>query len=135
MTVQLGHKILLKLYSKGGYRTVAGLRSRQIEFNLTPIDITDSESTGLWQELLAGGGVKNLRLTGEGVFKDTAADAAIRESFFAGRADKWQVILPDFGTLSGRFILTELAYAGDYQGEVSWRLSLSSANQISFVAL
>ncbi len=134
MTAQLGRNILLKLHGQNGYETVAGLRTRTLDFNLTPINITDSASVGHWQELLSGGGVRTLHVAGEGVFKNIQADETVRSNFFAATVASWQVILPDFGTLQGGFLLTELTYAGDYQGEVTWRIALNSASQISFVS-
>lgn len=83
MAAQAGKSLLLKLKTgRSVYTTVAGLKSREIEFNLRPIDITDSGSTAQWRELLLAGGVKSLRIAGEGVFRDTITDETIRSNFF-----------------------------------------------------
>lgn len=132
MTAQSGRLLLLKLQTNTGYETVAGIRTRSLDFNLTPVDITDSASAGRWQELLSGSGIRHLQVSGEGVFKDEAADAAVRSAFFDSSTDTWQMVVPDFGSLVGKFLVTELSYAGDYNGEISWRLKLDSASKISF---
>jgi TP901-1 family phage major tail protein len=58
----------------------------------------------------------------------------VRELFFDGGIRTWQVIIPDFGTISGPFQVTGLEYAGEHDGEVSYEMALESAGQISFAA-
>lgn len=133
MTVQAGRDLLLKLADgAGGFVTVAGLRARSISLNARSVDVTDGDSAGRWRELLAGAGVRSAALSGQGVFRDAASDARIRESFFAQSAETWQVIVPDFGVLEGPFLVAALEYAGDHEGEATFALSLASAGQITF---
>ena len=40
--------------------------------------------------------------------------------------------MPDFGIIEGLFLLTTLSYAGSYQGEVTYDLTLMSAGAPSF---
>ncbi len=88
MAAQKGKDLLLKIDDTGGgtYATVAGLRSRSIAFNANSVDITHTESAGMWRELLAGAGMRTARVAGSGIFKDAASDATIRIVFFQ-RAD------------------------------------------------
>ncbi|MEX0859722.1 MAG: phage major tail protein, TP901-1 family [Cucumibacter sp.] len=137
MSAQSGKDMLLKLdeTGAGSFVTVAGLRSRSLAFNAQSIDVTDAESAGRWRELLAGGGVKRAALTGAGIFKDQASDAAMREIFFAGEVRDWQVTIPDFGTLTGKFQITALEFAADHAGEVTFEIALESAGAIAFAAV
>jgi TP901-1 family phage major tail protein len=135
MTAQKGKDLLLKIYNGSTYETVAGLRSRRLAFNAALVDITDSESAGRWRELLEGAGVKRAQVSGSGVFKDQAADATVRSSFFGGSILDWQIVIPDFGTIGGPFQISALEYSGNYNGEVMFDLSLESAGQLSFGAL
>jgi len=136
MAAQAGKSLLLKLKTgRSVYTTVAGLKSREIEFNLRPIDITDSGSTAQWRELLLAGGVKSLRIAGEGVFRDTITDETIRSNFFTNTISQWQIVIPSFGTISGSFAISELAYAGEFDGEVTWRMAFESSGEISFAAI
>lgn len=136
MTAQSGRDMLLKLdeTGAGSFVTVAGLRSRALAFNAAPIDVTDAESAGRWRELLAGGGVKRAALSGSGIFKDAASDAAIRALFFAGTIRDWQLILPDFGTVEGPFQIVALEFSADHAGEVTFEIALESAGAIGFAA-
>src|SRR5690606_30033764 len=115
--------------------TVAGLRTRSLALNAASVDTTDQESTGRWRELPAGGGVKRASVAGSGGFKAAASDAAIRTLFFAGTIRNWQLILPDFGTVSGPFQIVALEYAADHAGEVTFDLALESAGELTFTAL
>jgi len=103
--------------------------------NAASVDRTDQESAGRWRELLAGGGIKRASVSGAGVFKDAASDAAIREIFFGGTIGNWQLILPDFGTVTGPFQIVALDYAADHAGEVTFDLALESAGELAFAAL
>ncbi|HZP20091.1 MAG TPA: phage major tail protein, TP901-1 family [Bauldia sp.] len=136
MTAQKGKDLLLKIDSDGGgtFQTVAGLRSRRIAFNAEAVDITDADSSGRWRELLAGAGVKRASVAGSGIFRDAASDSTVRQVFFDGTIRNWQVIVPDFGTLSGAFQVTALEYSGEHNGEVAYELALESAGAISFAA-
>lgn len=137
MTAQAGRDLLLKVDSDGmgSFATVAGLRSHAISFNAEAIDVTDAESAERWRELLAGGGVKRAGVAGSGVFKDAASDETVRGLFFAGTIRDWQVVVPDFGELTGPFQITALEYAGEHNGEVAYQIALESAGQIAFAAI
>ena len=74
-------------------------------------------------------------ISGAGIFKDEASDALVRQIFFDGAIRNWQVIVPDFGTVTGPFQLSSLEYRGDHAGEVTFDLSLESAGQLAFAAL
>ncbi len=136
MSAQRGKDILLKIEGAGGaFTTVAGLRARTISLNAKTVDATDSDSAGRWRELLAGAGVKSAAVSGQGIFRDAASDALIREAFFEQAAKAWRLIVPDFGVLEGPFLVAALEYAGEHEGEASFALSLASAGEVTFSAL
>ncbi|MEM9965379.1 MAG: phage major tail protein, TP901-1 family, partial [Asticcacaulis sp.] len=90
---------------------------------------------GGWRELLAGGGVKSLSVSGAGVFRDEASDAQMREVFFSQTARQWQIVVPHFGQFQGAFLIASLDYAGEHDGEATFAVTLASAGEVSFVAL
>lgn len=135
MAAQRGRDILLKIEDGGGaFATVAGLRARTVALNARSVDVTDGDSAGRWRELLAGAGVKSAAVSGQGIFRDAASDALIREAFFTQAARTWRLIVPDFGVLEGPFLVAALEYAGEHEGEASFALSLASAGEINFTA-
>lgn len=136
MAAQKGKDLLLKIDDGGsGFITVAGLRARTLAFNAETVDVTNQDSAGQWRELLAGASVRTARITGSGIFKDAASDAAMRQAFFDGAIKIWQVVIPDFGTLEGAFQITSLEFTGKHDGEVGFDLALESAGVLAFTAL
>lgn len=138
MTAQPGKDLLIKIEEPSGSGTcvsMAGLRARTISLNAQTVDVTHSESAGQWRELLATAGVKSVAVSGSGVFRDETADAAMRAAFFAGEMREYQIIIPDFGMMQGPFQIAALEYAGDFDGEAVYTVSLASGGAISFTAI
>ena len=132
MVAQKGRDLLLKVDNGTGFATVAGLRSKRLSFNTQLVDVTDAESAGRWRELLGGAGVQRAAVSGSGIFKDQASDALVRSLFFAGTIMPWQVVIPDFGKVSGAFQIAALEYSGAHDGEVVFEIALESAGQLTF---
>lgn len=133
MSAQRGKDLLLKIEGSGGvFQTCAGLRSKRIAFNAETVDVTDADATGRWRQLLAGSGVQKASVSGSGIFKDAASDELIRTAFFNGDILNWQIVVPDFGLVSGAFQITALEYGGTHDGEVTFEIALESAGPVSF---
>ena len=137
MAAQNGKDLLIKLDLTGGgqFTTIAGLRATRISFNAETVDVTSLESQGGWRELLGGAGVRSASVSGSGVFVDSATDDRARQIFFAGTVEQFQVIIQDFGIVEGPFQITSIEYAGSYNGEATYELSLASAGALNFTAI
>ena len=135
MSAQKGKDILLKLDQGGTFVTVAGVRTTRLTFNADTVDVTTADSAGHWRELLAGAGVRSAAVAGSGVFKDAASDAALRQVFFDGIVPDFEIVIPDFGTVSGPFQVTALEYAGTHDGEATFEIALASAGALNFAAI
>ena len=137
MAAQNGKDLLIKLDMTGDgfFETIAGLRATRISFNAETVDATSLDSPGGWREVLGGAGVKSAMLSGSGVFKDAASDERVRQIFFDAQTPDYQVIIPDFGIVQGAFQVTSIEYAGRYDGEATYELSLASAGQLLFTPL
>jgi TP901-1 family phage major tail protein len=137
MTAQRGRDLLIKTGDGADpevFTSVAGLRATTLAFNAQAVDITNADSADAWRELLAGG-VKSATISGSGVFKDAASDAALRTAFFNAAIGNFQIVIPGFGTVTGPFKITALQYDGPYDGEVKLALSLASAGALTFASL
>ncbi len=134
MTAQRGRDLLLKIDSTGTgtYVTVAGLRANTLTFNSATVDSSAQDSAGAWRELLAGAGLKSAQIKGSGIFKNAASDATVRGYFFNDTIVNWQIVIPGFGTVTGPFQITSLDYAGRFDNEVTFDLSLASAGVLVF---
>lgn len=136
MAAQKGKDLLLKIDAgTGSFVTVAGLRSRRLTFNAETVDVTSAESAGRWRELLAGAGIRRAALSGTGVFRDEQSDALVRQVLFDQAVRDWQVVVPDFGTIQGPFLVASLEYRGEHGAEVTFDVALESAGALSFAAL
>ncbi len=136
MSAQRGKDILLKIEGAAGvFTTVAGLRARTLSLNARTVDATDGDSAGRWRELLAGAGVRSAAISGSGVFRDEATDERARAIFFAGEIPAFQVIIPDFGIVSGPFQITSIEYSGQHDGEAVYEIALASAGAVGFEAI
>ncbi|QYK39924.1 MAG: phage major tail protein, TP901-1 family [Paracoccaceae bacterium] len=137
MAVQSGKDLLVKLDMTGDatFETIAGLRATRISFNAETVDVTSLESAGGWRELLAGAGMKSATISGSGVFRDAATDARARQIFFDGEVPAFQVVIPSFGMVEGPFQISAIEYAGSYNGEATYELTMASAGALTFTAL
>jgi TP901-1 family phage major tail protein len=137
MSAQRGKDMLIKIGDGAeteSFTTVAGLRSTTLAFNSQTVDVTNNDSANQWRELLAGGGVASAQISGSGVFKDAASDAALRTAFFAQALTDFQIVIPSFGTVAGPFQISALQYKGEYDGELQASIALASAGAISFTS-
>jgi TP901-1 family phage major tail protein len=111
------------------FTTVAGLRTTQLTLATESVVVTNQGSGG-WRELLSGAGVRSVSLSGSGVFTGSAAEARVKASALAGVIDDYQVQFESGETISGRFQISRLDYAGDFNGERTYSLALESSGAV-----
>jgi len=134
MAAQKGSALLLKIDDgTGSFTTVGGLRSTSISLNDEAVDVTTKDSNN-FRELLANGGTQTISVSGSGVFTDAASETALKDAFGASTFVTFQIIVPDFGTFEGQFMIATLEYAGEYNGEVTYSATLESSGEIAFSA-
>jgi TP901-1 family phage major tail protein len=133
MASEKGSAFLLKVGDGGAlpvYTTIAGLRTTQLAINADTVVITNKGSGG-WRELLSGAGVRSVSLSGAGVFSGTVAEARVKASALSGVLDDYQVSFESGERLTGRFLITRLDYAGDFNGERTYTLALESSGEVA----
>ena len=136
MAAQKGALLVLKIGNGGSpesFTTVAGLRSTSISLNDETVDVTHKGSSNK-RTLLAGAGVNSVSISGSGVFTDDATETTLKNAWASGSHVNYQVFIPDFGTYQGAFALTSLEYAGEFNGEVTYSVSMESSGNIAFSA-
>lgn len=132
MGVEKGSAFLLKVGNGAMpviYQTVAGLRTTQLSVNGEMVAITSKDSGG-WRELLSGAGVRSVSVSGAGIFTGSAAETRVKANALAGIIDDYRLSFESGDTMTGRFLVTRLDYAGDYNGERSYTLSLESSGAV-----
>lgn len=132
MAAEKGSAFLLKVGDGAGtptYATVAGLRTTQLSINGESVVIT-SKASGGWRELLSGAGTRSVSVAGAGVFTGSAAEARLKGNALAGALDDYELSFESGERMRGRFLVTRLDYAGDFNGERSYTLALESSGQV-----
>jgi TP901-1 family phage major tail protein len=135
MAAQKGSALLLKINTSGvAYSTIAGLRSNSITLNDEAVDITTKDSAGV-RNLLAKGGVHSMSMSASGVFTDDSTEGLLKDAMNAATFTNFQILIPDFGTYTGAFMVASLEYSGEYNGEVTYSVTLESSGTITFAAV
>ena len=133
MAAQRGKALLLKIDISGTMTTVGGMRSTSMILNDEAVDITNKDS-GSFRELLPAGGIQSMSITASGVFTDSTAETTLRAAYGTSTFKSYNVIVPDLGTYAGTFMIASLEYAGEYNGEATYSVTLESSGSITFTA-
>ena len=132
MPAEKGSAFLLKVgdgASPPVFATVAGLRTTQLSVNGEAVAITSKDSGG-WRELLSGAGVRSVSVSGAGVFTGSAAEARLKGNALSGMLDDYELSFESGERMRGRFLITRLDYAGDFNGERNYSVSLESSGEV-----
>ncbi len=132
MSAQKGSAFLLKVsdgQQPAAYDTVAGLRTTQMSINGDTVVVTHKDSGG-WRDLLSGAGTRSVSVSAAGIFLGSNAENAIRSHALAGTLDDYELSFEDGAKLHGKFLVQRLDYAGDFNGERNYTLSLESSGPV-----
>lgn len=132
MAIERGSAFLLKIGDGAptpAYATVAGLRTTQLSVNGEAVVVTHKGSGG-WRELLSGAGVRSASVSGAGVFTGSAAEARLKANALSGVLDDYELSFESGDRMRGRFLVSRLDYAGDFNGERSYTMSLESSGAV-----
>jgi TP901-1 family phage major tail protein len=132
MPAEKGSAFLLKIGNGAVtpvYSTVAGMRTTQLSINGEAVVITNKGSGG-WRELLTGAGVRSVSVSGAGVFTGSAAETRLKTNALAGVIDDCELSFESGERMQGKFLVSRLDYAGDFNGERSYTLSLESSGPV-----
>ena len=133
MAVERGSAFLLKV-SNGAevpiFSTVAGLKTTQLSINGDAVAITNKGSGG-WRELLTGAGVRSVSVSASGVFTGSNAEVQVRGLALAGNIESFELSFESGERMRGKFLVTRLEYAGDFNSERNYTMSLESSGAVS----
>src|SRR5690606_13539475 len=94
------------------------------------VDVTDSDSVNQMRELLDGGGVKSMTISGSGIFEDDDSQTHMETKCLSGALDDYQIVFDSGRTYERPFQVTQVQYAGEYNGEHTYDVTLESAGKI-----
>ena len=137
MAAQKGSALLMKIGDAASpevFTTIGGMRSTSLSMNDEMVDVTNKDSSNA-RTILAQGGVNSISVSGSGVFTDLLSEATLKAKFNIAALTNYQFIVPDFGTFTGKFMLTTLEYSGEYNGEVTYSFTFESSGAITFATV
>ena len=137
MAAQKGSALLMKIGNAASpevFTTIGGMRSTSLTMNDEMVDVTNKDSTNA-RTILAQGGVNSISVSGSGVFTDSPSETTLKGKFNVSALTNYQFIVPDFGTFTGKFMLTTLEYGGEYNGEVTYSFTFESSGTIAFATV
>ena len=132
MAAERGSAFLLKIGDGGvtpAYATVAGLKTTQLSINGDPVVITNKGSGG-WRELLSGAGVRSVSVAASGIFTGSSAEVKVRGLALGGGLEDYELSFESGERMRGRFLVTRLEYAGDFNGERNYTIALESSGEV-----
>jgi TP901-1 family phage major tail protein len=132
MAAERGSAFLLKIgdgASPPGFTTVAGLKTTQLSINGDAVAITNKGSGG-WRELLSGAGVRSVSVAASGIFTGSSAEAQVRSLALTGALDDYELSFESGERMQGKFLVSRLEYAGDFNGERNYTLALESSGEV-----
>ena len=112
---------------------VAGMRSTQFSINGEETDITNKDSTSQWRELLAGAGMVNMSVSASGVFQDDSNVIDARAAAVTKATSVYSLTFESGDEYYGLFQITSCEQAGEYNGEVTYSLSLENAGVVTLI--
>lgn len=133
MSIEKGSAFLLKIGDGGtpvSYATIAGLRTTQLQLSGEAVNVTSKDSGG-WRELLSGAGVRSVSVSAAGLFTGSDGETRLRSNALGGLIDDYELSFESGERMQGSFLVTRLDYAGDYNGERSYTISLESSGPVT----
>lgn len=135
MAAASGRNILIRIkndVATPAFVPFVGLQTKNISMNGEIVDITHSDSSGQWRELLPSGGIKSLSVSGGGVSQDKPTLVVLQDALFDGTLRDTEMVVPGFGTIACKCAVTAFTIPGEYNGEVRFELSLESSGVVTF---
>lgn len=122
----------LKIYKGTGVSRVliAGARTGSFTIGNQTVDITDKEDLG-WTKLLDEVGSRSVTFEVAGIFK---SDALITFALGTTIQDDFEIDVVGFGTLSGKFNITNLTTPGEHDGAAEYNASFASSGVVAWDA-
>jgi TP901-1 family phage major tail protein len=126
-----GRNVLLQVLINGVWTTLAGVRTKSLSKNGELVDTTNADSPGLWRELLAGGGVRSISISIDGVHDPVQSTAVIESYFMSDAVVSARLVRPGVSTTTGLFQFQNYQVEAPHNGAVTFSCTLESAGEVT----
>lgn len=126
MPSQKGRDLLLKIGDGADpevFSTLGAARSVAMTINNQPVDNTTMADNGL-QGLQSDAGVQSLQIRLEGLFKDDAAEEALRAAAFGRSKKNYELLFPNGDKYAAPFVVQDYTRGGAFDGLETFQLTL-----------
>ncbi len=133
MAAGSGRSFILKIGDGGSpeaFTTIVAFRSNSLRINGQLVDTTTKDSTG-WRELLSGGGIRSMSMSGSGVFKDAANEESLRSVAFSQALRSFQM-LSGAHVFQGSFQVLNYERTGEVDGAEEFSCTFESSGVVSY---
>lgn len=112
------------------FRTLGGLRSKELSFSSEAIDVTNVDSNE-WKSMLDNSGVRSVSISGSGVYTSETVFTEFRNDFLNNALTCIMLLDAKTGELyEGCFKISELSISGDYDAEGTYSVSAESSGPV-----
>lgn len=135
MPAQKGRDLLLKIGNGGTpetFATIGAARTVSMTLNNQPVDATTMDGGGI-QSLQGDAGIQSMRLQIEGLFKDSAAEEALRTAAFARAQKNYQLYFANGDRYDAAFMIESYSRNGSFDGLEGFTAILLRSGAGSFV--
>jgi TP901-1 family phage major tail protein len=135
MSSQRGRDLLLKIGNGGAPETFAVIgATRLVTMTLGNqlVDTTAMDGSGT-QTIQPDAGLQALEVTLEGLFKDAAAEEALRQSAFSRTIVNYQLLFPNGDVLTAAFAIADYRRSGSFEGLENFSVTLVRSGEGSFI--
>lgn len=133
MTAYAGETVQLRIGDGASpiesFTAIGGLQVNQLQLQRNAVEANDVADDG-WRRLAAGG-IRSVRISGQGVFSDSAAEETLRAHAFAGTIANVELEFGNGDVVSGAFMITAYERRGDIAEAENFEVTLESSGTVS----
>jgi len=134
MPSQKGRDLLLKIgdgEEDESFAAIGAARNAAMTLDNRPVDATTMADGGV-QALSAAAGVQSLSLRLDGLFKDSAAEEALRAAAFARTERNFRLHFPNGDSYTAPFVIESYSRGGSHDGLESFSVTLARSGAGEF---
>ena len=132
MPAQKGRSLLVYVQINGTYQKIEGQRTGNFTLNNSPVDVS-TKDTNNWRELLENGGLSTIGISVDGVDQNAPYLEQLRQDSVVNNHNMYQIVMPNGAYFQVRMMIASLQQQGNYDGALTYNLSLESSGQPTYV--
>jgi predicted secreted protein len=131
-----GREGALQISTNGGstYVTLPGVRATNTQFNSGAVDISNASSADGWQEMLAGGAIRTMQVSVDGIVSTGAAFVAFFAHVQNGTIGRFRVEFGNGGQIDFQASVNDYQIGAPYNDAQTFSATLSSHRAPVFTA-